>query len=48
MHIAENDKIGIVGSDGNCEDETVERLLYSKNPNKAIKYLTLVARLVFI
>ena len=46
MDVAERDKIGIVGSGGNCENEMVKRSP-SKNLSGAIGYLTLKARLAF-
>ena len=46
---AEHDQVGLVGSDGDCEDETVKRSpLISKNLNGTTGYLTFKARLAFI
>ena len=44
--MAKSNKIGIIGSGGNCEDKMVKRSLF-KNLNGAVEYLTLGARLTF-
>ena len=46
MDVAERDKVGTVGSGGDCEDETLKRLT-SKNLNITMGYLTSKARLAF-
>ena len=44
--MAERDEVGIIDGGGDCEHETVKRLL-SKNLNRTTGYLTLKARLTF-
>ena len=46
IDLAKRDEFGTVGSGGDCEDETVKRLL-SKNLNGATGYLIAKARLAF-
>ena len=49
INVAEHNEIGIVGVGGNCEDETVKKLLLtSKNLNRSTDYLTPKAKLAFI
>ena len=46
MDMTERDDVGISNGDDNCEYETIKRS-FSKNSNRAVKYLTPKARLAF-